>query len=344
MQLKLSFNLYVIHGGTSFGFYAGANVDADTGEYQPDITSYDYAAPISEQGVATSKYMKYRGVIARYLSTPLPDIPKPVPTISRKGSHALMPELYASVWDNLPAALPAVQTVDPQPFEMYGQAFGFALYRKKLQGYRGGVLDIKDVHDYATVFVGEQYVGGVSRAFMPAHRAQPLNVMHHAPLKVPLVSSSPDSDVSLDILVEGMGRVNYGHAMLDRKGILEPVTLEDAGDSSDTLLGWEVFLLPMDTAFIANLRTVCANPRKAGLFFKATLSLDAIGDTYLDMRNWTKGVVWVNGHNLGRYWNIGPQKRLYCPAPWLRLCDNEVIIFDLHQMEAKPVELARTLS
>jgi beta-galactosidase len=168
--------------------------------------------------------------------------------------------------------------------------------------------------------------------------------MHHAPLKVPLVSSSPDSDVSLDILVEGMGRVNYGHAMLDRKGILEPVTLEDAGDSSDTLLGWEVFLLPMDTAFIANLRTVCANPRKAGLFFKATLSLDAIGDTYLDMRNWTKGVVWVNGHNLGRYWNIGPQKRLYCPAPWLRLGDNEVIIFDLHQMEAKPVELARTLS
>jgi beta-galactosidase len=344
MQLKLSFNLYVIHGGTSFGFYAGANVDADSGEYQPDITSYDYAAPISEQGVATSKYMKYRDVIARYLSTPLPDIPNPVPTIRRKRSHALMPELCASVWDNLPAALPAKQTVDPQPFEMYGQAFGFALYRKKLQGYRGGVLDIKDVHDYATVFVGEQYVGGVSRAFMPEHRAQPLNVMHHAPLALPPVASPPDSAVSLDILVEGMGRVNYGHAMLDRKGILEPVTLEDAGDSSDTLTGWEVFLLPMDTAFIANLRTVCANPRKAGLFFKATLSLDTIGDTYLDMRNWTKGVVWVNGHNLGRYWNIGPQKRLYCPAPWLRLGDNEVIIFDLHQMEAKPVELARTLS
>jgi beta-galactosidase len=344
MQLRLSFNLYVIHGGTSFGFYAGANVDADSGEYQPDITSYDYAAPISEQGVATSKYMKYRGVIARYLSTPLPDIPKPVPTIGRKGSYALLPELYASVWDNLPAALPTGQTVDPQPFEMYGQAFGFALYRKKLRGYRGGVLDIKDVHDYATVFVGEQYVGGVSRAFMPKHRAQPLNVMHHAPLTLPLGLSSPDSDVSLDILVEGMGRVNYGHAMLDRKGILEPVTLEEAGVSSDTLTGWEVFLLPMDAAFIANLRTVCVNPRKAGLFFKATLSLDTIGDTYLDMRHWTKGLVWVNGHNLGRYWNIGPQKRLYCPAPWLRLGDNEVVIFDLHQIEAKPVELARTLS
>ncbi|CAB3781528.1 beta-galactosidase [Paraburkholderia caffeinilytica] len=344
MQLRLSFNLYVIHGGTSFGFYAGANVDADSGEYQPDITSYDYAAPISEQGVATSKYMKYRGVIARYLSTPLPDIPKPIPTISRKGDQALMPELCTSIWDNLPAALPAAQTVDPQPFEFYGQAFGFVLYRKKLQSYRNGVLNIKEVHDYATVFVGEQYVGGVSRAFVPEHDAQPLNVTHHAPLVVPRVSLSPDSDVSLDILVEGMGRVNYGNAMIDRKGILGSVTLQDTGGSSDTLTGWEVFLLPMDTAFIANLCTVCSNPRKAGLFFKAILPLDQIGDTYIDMSGWTKGVVWINGHNLGRYWNIGPQKRLYCPAPWLRQGDNEFIIFDLHQTEAKPVELARGLS
>jgi beta-galactosidase len=288
--------------------------------------------------------MKYRGVIARYLSTPLPEIPEPVPTISRKGGQALMPELYASIWENLPAALRAAQTIHPGPFELYGQAFGFALYRKKLQGYRGGVLDLKDVHDYATVFVGEQYVGGVSRTVMPEHRARQLNVTQHASLTAPFVSSSPGSDVSLDILVEGMGRVNYGHAMIDRKGILEPVTLQDAGGSSATLTGWEVFLLPMDTAFIANLRTVCANPRKAGLFFKATLSLDTIGDTYLDMRNWTKGVVWVNGHNLGRYWNIGPQERLYCPAPWLRRGDNEIIIFDLHQIEARPVELARTLS
>jgi beta-galactosidase len=343
MQLKLSFNLYVIHGGTSFGFYAGANVDADSGEYQPDITSYDYAAPISEQGVATSKYMKYRRIIARYLSTPLPDIPKPVPTIRRKGSQALMPDLYASIWDNLPAELPAAQTVHLQPFEMVGQAFGFALYRKKLQGYRGGVLDLKNVHDYATVFVGEHYAGGVSRALMPEHCAQSLNVTHRAPLALPF-ASSPDGAVSLEILVEGMGRVNYDHAMIDRKGILEPVTLQNAGGSNDTLTGWEVFLLPMDTAFIANLRAVCVDPRKAGLFFKATLPLDKLGDTYIDMSGWTKGVVWVNGHNLGRYWNIGPQTRLYCPALWLQQGDNEIIIFDLHQIEAKPVELARTLS
>ncbi|WP_082902568.1 beta-galactosidase [Paraburkholderia ginsengiterrae] len=344
MQRKQSFNLYVIHGGTSFGFYAGANVDDRSGEYQPDITSYDYAAPISEQGAATSKYMRYRGIIAGYLSTPLPEPPQPVPTISRTGSDALMPARWASIWDNLPAALPAAQTVHPQAFEMYGQTSGFVLYRKRLPGYRGGVLDIAQVHDYATVFVGGQYVGGVSRALMPERCAQPLNVMRHAPLEVPRVPLPPDGDVLLEILVEGMGRINYGHAMIDRKGILEPVTLQDVEGSSDTLIGWEVFLLPMDSAFIANLRPVCANPNKGGLFFKATLRLDALGDTYLDMRDWTKGVVWVNGHNLGRYWNIGPQRRLYCPAPWLKQGDNEIVIFDLHQLEAKPIELACTLS
>ncbi|HLX03788.1 MAG TPA: beta-galactosidase, partial [Trinickia sp.] len=81
-----------------------------------------------------------------------------------------------------------------------------------------------------------------------------------------------------------------------------------------------------------------------GLFFRAMVSLDTVGDTYLDMSHWTKGMVWVNGRNLGRYWNMGPQRRLYCPAPWLREGENVVTIFDLHQIEAKPVELARTLS
>ena len=166
MQSKRSFNLYVIHGGTSFGFYAGANVD-DSGNYQPDITSYDYSAPINEQGTATPKYMKYRDIIGSYLPAPLPDIPDAIATLECTGIDALMPTLYASIWDNLPTALPREQSIDPQSFESYGQAFGFALYRKQLQEYAGGVLDISSVHDYATVFVGEHYVGGVSRAQIP---------------------------------------------------------------------------------------------------------------------------------------------------------------------------------
>ncbi|MBP0592230.1 beta-galactosidase [Paraburkholderia sp. LEh10] len=346
MRKNLSFNLYVIHGGTSFGFYAGANVD-DAGVYQPDITSYDYAAPISEQGVATARYMTYRGIIARYLSTPLPEVPAAIPTIGTMSSNAnrpLMPQPYASLWDNLPSALPLSHTVNPQPFDMYGQAYGFALYRKTLAHYRGGLLDIGDVHDYASVFVGDAYVGSVSRARMPEDRALPLNVVRREPLALPMPSSTQEHAAVLDILVEGMGRVNYGHAMIDRKGIVDCVRLSDSPESSDVLTGWEVVLLPMSTAFIENLRPVCSNPDKAGLFFRATLSLDAACDLYLDMSEWTKGVVWVNGHNLGRYWNIGPQTRLYCPAPWLRRGDNAVTIFDLHQTVAKPIELASTLS
>ena len=347
MESKLSFNLYVIHGGTSFGFYAGANVDG-SGNYQPDITSYDYSAPISEQGMATPKYMKYRDIIAGYLPAPLPDIPDAIATLGCTGIDALMPTVYASIWDNLPTALPCEQSVDPQSFESYGQAFGFVLYRKQLPEYASGVLDISGVHDYATVFVGEHYVGGVSRTQIPQEYAQPLHVRHRAPLALPLAlpedRANPGGPVSLEILVEGMGRVNYGSAIVDRKGLLEPVRISNADGSFSMLKRWEVFLLPMDDTFIANLEERCTNPLKPGLFFRASLQLDKIGDTWLDMSNWTKGVVWVNGHNLGRYWHIGPQRRLYCPAPWLAQGDNEVLIFDLHQIQAKPVKLADTLS
>jgi beta-galactosidase len=345
MQSKRSFNLYVIHGGTSFGFYAGANVDG-SGDYQPDITSYDYSAPISEQGSATSKYLKYRDIIASYLRAPLPDIPDAIATLERTGIDALMPTVYASIWDNLPKALPREQSVDPQSFESYGQAFGFVLYRKQLQGYASGMLDISGVHDYAIVFVGEHYTGGVSRARISREYAQPLHMGHRAPLALPLTLPGRDSSaggpVALEILVEGMGRVNFGPTV-DRKGLLEPVRMKNADGSFSMLKGWEVFLLPMDDAFIVSLQEGCANPLKPGLFFKASFLLDETGDTWLDMSNWTKGVAWVNGHNLGRYWNIGPQKRLYCPAPWLVQGVNEVLIFDLHQIQAKPVELADRL-
>ncbi|QGZ59134.1 beta-galactosidase [Paraburkholderia acidiphila] len=337
MQSQLSFNLYVVHGGTSFGFYAGANVD-ESGNYQPDITSYDYGAPINEQGVATAQYVKYRDIIARYLSEPLPDIPDAFATLS---GDTLAPTLYASIWDNLPAPLPRESSVDPHSFEHYGQTSGFMLYRRTLQAQPVGALDISGVHDYATVFVSERYAGGVSRAQIPPDYAQALRVTHRAPLALPGASAAAPG--ALELLVEGMGRVNYGPALVDRKGLLEPVGLQCADGSLSLLKDWEAFLLPMDEAFIAGLKARCTNPLKPGLFFRARLDLTEIGDTWLDMRHWTKGVVWVNGHNLGRYWRIGPQQRLYCPAPWLKQGENEVLIFDLHQIEAKPVQLMDSL-
>jgi beta-galactosidase len=380
MRRGLSFNLYVAHGGTSFGFYAGANLDPASGAYQPDITSYDYAAPISEQGVATPKFVAYRNIVARYLNEALPDIPPALPTIERRGRDALRPGLFASLWDNLPDVQMSEDGVEkaaahrhridahPQTFEQAGQAFGFALYRHAVRGAEmahehGIALETACIRDYATVFVDGRYVGAVSRARVPAAQALPLNLVHGgAPL--PLLSKRAQSqpngrnadkaeeakgaegaEALVDILVEGMGRINYGagDAMLDRKGIVGDVVLRDAAGVRHVLTGWDMFLLPMDDAYIANLRGVCSNPRRSGLFFRARFELDTTGDTYLDMSGWTKGVVWVNGHNLGRYWHIGPQTRLFCPAPWLKRGENVVTIFDLHQTDAQPVELRRTL-
>lgn len=352
MRERLSFNLYVIHGGTSFGFYAGANVDPLTLDYQPDITSYDYSAPITEQGVATPKFHAYRRIIGSYLppESPLCEIPEPLPTVRRSGRHALRPAPWASLWSNLPAPLPLDQTVEPMPFEHYGQSYGFALYRKRLNGYGGGRVTIDAVHDYATVFVGGQYAGSISRTRVPPSYAQPARLAGHTSLELPPAVPDQDGAVLLEILVEGMGRVNYGPHLEDRKGIIGSVTLHDLAAQPHTLTGWEVTLLPMDADFIARLKPANSlaetveTAEKAGWFYRATLELDAIGDTYLDMRHWIKGLVWVNGHALGRYWRIGPQQRLFCPAPWLKLGENTITIFDLHQCEAMPVALERTLT
>jgi len=322
MDGGLSFNLYMIHGGTNFGFFAGANANNLSGNYQPDITSYDYGAPITEQGTASPRYDTYRDLIGGYVS--LPRVPAPVPTIA---PGPVLPRPYASVWDNLPDA---IASADPQPMEMYGQNSGFVAYRTTLPGNSGGSLDIRWVHDYATVFVDGVYVGGLSRTLIPDAVSQALNVTNNnAPLDIP-------AGQTLDILVEGMGRTNYGHALVDRKGILESASLDGAA-----LTGWQTFLLPMDDVRRLRPRPPDARP---GQYFRAIVDLRAVGDTYVDLSQWTKGVVWVNGHNLGRYWTIGPQHRLYCPASWLRRGRNDILIFDLHQIDPKPITFERTLS
>ncbi|MEV5510816.1 beta-galactosidase [Streptomyces orinoci] len=342
MEGGLSFNLYMIHGGTNFGFFAGANANDQSGDYQADITSYDYCAPITEQGVATARYTAYRDLIARYLPSPPPKVPAPVPTLARAGHRALLPRPFASVWDNLPAPLPGDRTVEPRPMETYGQNSGFILYRKTLSGFTGGTLDIAWVHDYATVFVNGAYQGGFSRQNIPPALAERLRVTNNdRPL--PLRTPAAAEDARLDIFVEGMGRTNYGHAMVDRKGILESVRLTGTGAPSGPLTGWEVFLLPMDERYVRSLRHRITDPGRPGLFFRCDLTLKRTGDTYLDMSGWSKGVVWVNGHNLGRYWEIGPQHRLYCPAPWLRRGRNEILIFDHHRTRAEPISFADTL-
>ncbi|HKK41605.1 MAG TPA: beta-galactosidase [Bacteroidales bacterium] len=312
MDNKKSFNLYVVHGGTNFGYTAGANSGGKG--YEPDITSYDYDAPVTEQGRASEKYKLLRDLIGSYLpkGEKLPPVPDEIRTI---GTAPIELQVLTSVWDNLPDPLMSVQ---PKPFEAYGQDHGFILYRTKLVGRKSGRLTVTDLHDYATVFLNNKYIGKLDRR-------EGINSI-----------DIPESDVSnpvLEIFVEGMGRINYGQYLIDRKGITDRVTLNGM-----TLMNWEVYNLPMDKKFIYDLRSSGRTLDKPGLFFRGNFVLPRPLDTFIDMSGFSKGIVWVNGHNLGRYWNIGPQKRLYCPAQWLRTGMNEIIVFDLHVMTPKTVQ------
>lgn len=340
MNAGMSFNLYMAHGGTNYAYWAGGNANNDSGNYQAIITSYDYEAPITEQGRPTVQYAEYRDLIAQSLGQPLPELP---PQIATMTPAPITPVRYASLWDNLPQPLPAAQTVNLQPMEMYGQGHGFILYRKQLAGYTGGALNIEWVHDYATVFQAGKYAGGLSRQAIPQSVAAALNVTNNnAPLTL-LPASTVGAKPLLDVFVEGMGRTCYGQALVDRKGILQSADLQNAGALTGALTGWRTYLLPMDEEYVGRLRHRVSDPSRPGQFFKAQLRLNAVADTYIVMSGWTKGVVWVNGHNLGRYWELGPQHRLYCPAPFLRHGTNEILIFDLHQTEPKPISFADAL-
>ena len=312
---KKSFNFYMAHGGTNFGFTAGANSGGKG--YEPDVTSYDYDAPIDEQGRATPKYHALRRLIAEHLGRSLPEVPAPVPAVAL----AEFPlRAHASLWDHLPSPIASLQ---PRPFESYGQNQGLVLYRTKLVGRRSGKLVISDLHDYANVFVDGRLVGTLDRRL--GEKALELPPTDN-PLPV------------LDVLVEGMGHINFAEEMIDRKGITDRATL-----AGMTLMNWDVFLLPLDEAWGASLPAGPVDAKRPGVFFRGSFSLLRPADTFLDMTGYRKGVVWVNGHNLGRYWDVGPQKRLYCPAPWLRAGANDVIVFDLHKTDASPLRGAPTL-
>ncbi|MES2277200.1 MAG: beta-galactosidase family protein [Bacteroidota bacterium] len=306
-----SFNFYVIHGGTNFGFTAGANAFSPT-QFQPDITSYDYDAPISEQGNATPKYYMLRNLISRYVKYKIPPVPAAVKTID-------IPEIklapLTSVWKILPKPIASAQ---PKPMEDYGQNQGFILYRTQLIGNKTGTLTINEPHDFALIFVDGKLVDTINR-----------NGGHWS-IKLP---KSESKNPRLDILVEGMGHINFAQYMIDRKGITDRVTLNGM-----TLMDWQTYLLPMSEKMVSTLKPTYPEGIQDGVFYKGQFTLAETGDTYIDMSKYTRGIVYVNGHNLGRYWNVGPQQRLYCPATWLKKGANDITVFDALQNTAATVK------
>lgn len=316
LKNKKSFNLYVVHGGTNFGFTAGANAFSPT-QYQPDLTSYDYDAPIDEQGRATPKYFMLRNLIQEYTPAKLPDVPAPISTIAIQPVEMTA---FTTIWKELPAPTHHAQ---PMPMEMLNQDQGLVLYRTKLIGHKSGKLTITEPHDYAMVFLDGKFVDTIFRDGGKWTITLP---------------KTDTKDPVLDILVEGMGHINFAQYMIDRKGITDRVTLNGM-----TLMDWQIFSLPINEKFVAALKPKYPEGFHDGVFFSGTFELMETGDTYFDMHDYTKGVVYVNGHNLGRYWNKGPQQRLYCPGTWLKKGKNQLTVFDMHLQQGAAIKSFRTI-
>jgi beta-galactosidase len=294
-----SVNLYMFEGGTTFGFMNGANMDGDT--YHPDTTSYDYDAALDEAGRPTPKYYAFGGVIARHdAGRRLPPIPAPTPIIST----AKIPLTQsASLWDALPKPIESMQ---PKAMEENGQSYGYILYRKHIDSAARGNLELSGLHDYALVFVNGRQAGTLDRR------------LHQGSLAIAI----PAPDAHLDILVENTGRVNYGPAIrTELAGITQSISF-----NGRPLTGWQIFPLPMKKPAAERF----TEDRAIGpAFYRGTFRLSQIGDTFLNTAGLGKGAIWVNGHALGRFWSIGPQRTLYLPGAWLRRGTNEIVVFDL---------------
>ena len=322
-----SFNMYVVHGGTNFGFTAGANARNDYADFEPVITSYDYGAPINERGEPTPDYHRFRALIAAHVPHAIPDLPPVPPTV-------MFPEViarpFASLWDNLPLPSRLVKKPDPNEI-LFAQNQGMVVYRKTLLS--GGMLNFEGLRDYGTVFSDGKYLDYVSRVNKPG-----LHVKHYVDIPPP----ANGAGTTVEVLVDSFGHVGFGQAMYDFKGIVGAVTLD-----GEELHDWQAHSLPMDEAYVSGLPEMDGRSRstlRPGMFFKAIVKLDRVGDCYIDMSDWDKGYLWVNGKLLGRYWRIGPQQRLYCPAPWLARGHNELLVFDMHRVMPTAIRCSERLS
>lgn len=298
----VSFNYYMIHGGTNFAFTSGANYDKDH-DIQPDLTSYDYDAPINEAGWATPKYKALREVFQRNAKSKLPEVPKPIKVIT-------IPEFKisktASLFDVIDGMKPIINN-QPLTFEDLNIGNGYVLYRRIFDKDHNGKLEIKGLRDYATIYINKNRIGELNR----------MNKKYDLDIDI-------KKGDQLDILVENMGRINYGAEINHNlKGIISPVKIND----SEILGNWEMFPLSFDQfpKHHYKQKDIALN---SPVIQEAEFNLNETGDTFLDTRNFGKGIVFINGKNLGRYWKVGPQQTLYVPGVWLKKSKNIIQILE----------------
>ena len=302
LKAGVSFSFYMIHGGTNFGFTSGANYNGEH-NIQPDITSYDYDAPINEAGWQTAKYKALRELFQKYVDYKIPPAPAPIPVIS---ISSIQLNKVVDLFDFAKKITP-VKNDTPQTFESLDQGYGYVLYSKKIEKPIKGKLEINGLRDYAILYVNGKKIATLNRVFNN----------YSCDINLPL-------NATLSILVENMGRINYGAEIVHNlKGIISPVMI----DSAELRGNWNMYKLPMNTEpdlKIFKNKYIQSHP----VIYSGSFKLMRTGDTFLDMRSWGKGIVFVNGHNLGRYWSAGPQQTLYLPGCWLRKGKNAITIFE----------------
>lgn len=303
LENNVSFNYYMVHGGTNFGFYAGANYDGNH-DIQPDLTSYDYDAPINEPGWDTPKYHAIRAVFEKYHSKKLPPVPARIPVIELpKVTFSREMNFFDLVNNTVPK-----ESQNLKSFEDLNQGFGYVLYRLIVTEAMSGDLNVPGLRDYATVYVNQQFVGVLNR--------------YYKTYSHPVFLKAGDT---LDLLVEGMGRINWGAEIIhNTKGIIFPVKLNDT-----ELQGiWKMYQFPFEQfPKVTQSKQLIEN--KTPVLKQATFKLKKVGDVFLDMRDFGKGVVFVNGKNIGKYWSeVGPQQTLYLPGAWLKKGKNTLTIFE----------------
>jgi len=321
----ISFSLYMTHGGTSFGHWAGANSPG----FAPDVTSYDYDAPINEYGLATPKFWELRKMMEKYNDgKKMPNVPKapmPIITVPKFELTEFAPLMYAN------GGLNTDGNQDDLTFEAHNLGWGYAVYYTTLPELPEPSVLAADFHDFAQVFVDGKYIGKIDR------------VKNEKSLTIPPSKAGS----ALVIVVEAMGRINFGRAIKDFKGIIGNVTINSKAGKHDvtySLNDWEKYFVndEYETALTAlNRASATENNEYIEIFkddakmmggrgyHRGYFNLKKVGDTFLNFETWGKGQVYVNGHAMGRIWSIGPQQTLYVPGCWLKKGKNEIIVLDI---------------
>ncbi|WP_109485774.1 glycoside hydrolase family 35 protein [Occallatibacter savannae] len=318
LQQGYSVSMYMFHGGTSFGFMNGANSNGSN--YEPDTTSYDYDAPLNESGQPTPKFTAFREAITRVTAETPPTIPPSIPAQTYPVSPH--PE-SASLWSNLPAPLESDKLLTMEDLD---QSYGYILYRTEIPNGASGQLTIDGLHDYAQIYIDRKLIGTLDRRLGQSSLALPPTL----------------SKTTLDILVENSGRVNFTKVIrTERKGITGSVTIGNQQPQH-----WQIYSLPIsDLAALHFTQAPCEGP----CFYRYSLTAqsssgaktpipDTFPDTFLDTHTLSKGVAFLNGKPLGRFWSIGPQFTLYTPGPWLRTGQNEIVLFDLQGSKSESLK------